>query len=156
MELSVRAETYALGLPDLPASNFQRKLSQKYSKLARFKGKQFSLNQQAICKVSKVITSHVDKMDVDRLAKSMSSNSCENFFGQFTKQSEGKRKHFASFLEVMILFVTGMRSDPDICTKILKAAGAAPPSEIRDYCRARIQAIKERDATRQRTPEYRA
>jgi hypothetical protein len=56
----------------------------------------------------------------------------------------------------MILFVAGMRSDPDICTKILKAAGAAPSSEIRDNCRARIQAVKERGATRQRTPEYRA
>ena len=108
MEPSVRVETYALGLPDLPASNLQRKLSQKYSKLACFKGKHLSLNQQAINKVSKVITSDVNKANVDRLAKSMSPNSCENFLGQLTKHMECKRKYFASSLEVIVLFVAGV------------------------------------------------
>ncbi len=123
-ERSVRAKAHALGLPFMPEHDFQREVSERYSLLARFKGKQLSLDRQAINKVSKVITTWVNETNVDRLAKSMSSNSCENFFGQLTKHMEGKRKYFASSLEVIVLFVAGMRSDPDICTKILASAGA--------------------------------
>jgi hypothetical protein len=47
--------------------DFQREVSKKYSLLARFKGKQLSLNQQAINKVSKVITSRVNETNVDTL-----------------------------------------------------------------------------------------
>ena len=155
-ERSVQAETYALGELVLPESDFRRKVSEKYSELARFKRKQLSLNAQAIRKVSKVITSRVNKTNVDRLAKSMSSNSCENFFGQLTKHTEGKRKHLASSLEVIVLFVAGMRSDPDICTKILTFAGASQSSVIRDKRRARIQAVKQRSAARKKSPEYKA
>jgi hypothetical protein len=117
-------------------------VSQKYSGLAHFKGKQLSLNEQAIHKVSKVITSCIDKTNIDGVAKSMSSNSCGNFFGQLTKHTEGKQKHLASSLEVIVIFVVGMRSDPDICTKILMSAGAAQSSVIQDKHRACIQAVK--------------
>jgi hypothetical protein len=155
-ERSVLAEIHALGLPVPPESDFRREVSRKYAESARFKGKQLSLNEQAIRKVSKIITSRVNETNVDRLAKSMSSNSCENFFGQLTKHTEGKRRNLASSLEVTVLFVAGMRSDPDICTKILKAAGAAQSSIIRDKRRARILADKERSVSRQKTPEYKA
>jgi hypothetical protein len=74
--------------------------------------------------------------NVDSMAKSMNSSRNENFFGQLTKHTKGKRKHFASSLEVGVLFVAGMRSDLDLCTKILVAAGATQSSLVR---RARIQ-----------------
>jgi hypothetical protein len=156
MEGLVQAKTYALGLPDLPNSDFHMKVSQKYSKLACFKGKQLTLNEQAKHKVLKVITSHIDKTNVDSLVKSMSSNSCENFFSQLTKHTEGKRKYLESSLEVRVNFVPGVRSNPYLCTEILMAAGATQSSVIRDDRRARIQAVKERSAALQKKPEYRA
>jgi hypothetical protein len=131
-------------------------VSQQYAESSRFKGKQLSLNEQAIRKVSKMINSRIDETNIDRLAKSMSSNCCENFFGQLTKHTEGKRKHLTLSLEVVVLFVAGMRSDPDVCTKMLTAAGVAQLSATQDKGRARIQANKKRHVVLTKTPEYKA
>lgn len=58
-------------------------------------------------------------------------------------------------LEVIALFVAGMTSVPDICTKILTAAGAAQASVIRDERRAHIKAVRERSAAQQQeTPIF--
>jgi hypothetical protein len=124
----------------------------RLSPAAWFKGKQLSLNEQAIPKVSKVITSRVNDTMVDRLAKIMSSNNCEGFFGQLTKHTEGRRKqHLAASLEVIVYIVAGMRSDPDIATRILVAAGGANTSVVRDKYKTYIRACKGRNATGQKT-----
>jgi hypothetical protein len=83
-------------------------------------------------------------------------NSCESFFGQLTKHTEGKRKHLASSLEVVVLFVAGMRSDPDVCTKMLTAGGAGQSSATQDKGRARIQANEKRHVVLTKTPEHKA
>jgi hypothetical protein len=81
-------EIHALGLPALPESDFQREESRTYAESARFQEKQLSLKEQAIRKNFKIITSRVNETNIDRLAKAH------------------------GILEVLVLFVAGMRSDP--------------------------------------------
>ena len=62
----------------------------------------------------------------------------------------------ASSLEVTALFVAGMRSDPDMTTKMLTISGVAQSSAMRDKGRAKIQANEKRHAMLQKTPDYKA
>ena len=87
----------------IPEEVILQQTNKLYSKNARFRGKLLSLDAVAQKKVQNVISSRLNEKNVDRVAKLMSSNRCENFFSVLVKYTEGKRLnlsqlgHTASF-----------------------------------------------------------
>ena len=127
----------------------------EYAKVARFRGRLLSLNKSAQDKVSRVITSRLNEKNIDRVAKLLSSNRCENFFNVLTKHTEGKRRYLGrkDTFEVTAYFAAGLISNPELATKLLERMGIES-SNIRDRARQQLAHKKETAKKRKSTPAY--
>jgi hypothetical protein len=76
---------------DASAERLKQETIKRYAEQARFRGKLLSLNAAGQEKVAKVIHDRVNKTNIERVARQMSSNGCENLFGMSVVFTEGKR-----------------------------------------------------------------
>jgi hypothetical protein len=100
-------------------------IDKRYAKESRFQGKYMSMDDASMEKVTKAITSRIDSSNVDRIARVMSSNLCENYFSVMVKFSQGKRLNLgqSNSWAVLAHFVAGLRSNPDFSTQVMERFG---------------------------------
>ena len=136
--VQIRAAAHAMGTTKTE-DDVVREAKKEHSKEGRFKGKLMSLSVIGQEKVTKVLTSRVGPLNVDRIARIMSSNRCENFFSMLTKHSEGKRIHLgqSDSFEVMLHFAAGTQSNQELTTEILEQVGGET-SSVREIQMAKI------------------
>ena len=118
----------------------------EYAKLARFHGEVMSMGKKGQEKVANEIFKRLDETNINRVAMSLSSNGCENFFSMLVKFSHGKRLYFGQTdsWEVLQLLVVGLKSDDRIEDRIRAHAGILS-SYVRDIGTAKLIEKKEYD-----------
>jgi hypothetical protein len=128
----------------------------QYSKESRFQGKYMSMDNASIEKVKKAITSRIDRSNVDRIARVMSSNLCENYFSVLVKFSQGKRLNLGQSDSWAILahFVVGLRSNKDFSSLVMQQFGVRQ-SVVRNEGRSRLEKRKEASKRRKQSDNYR-
>jgi uncharacterized pyridoxal phosphate-containing UPF0001 family protein len=83
------------------------------------------MDNASIEKVKKAITSCIDRSNVDRIARVMTSNLCENYFSILVKFSQGKRLNLGQSDSWAILahFVAGLQSNKDFSSLVMQQFG---------------------------------
>ncbi|KAL7545351.1 hypothetical protein ACHAWF_015517 [Thalassiosira exigua] len=127
----------------------------EYARISRFRGKVMSMGEVGRGVVYREIASRLNETNIDRVARAMSSNNCENFFNILAKFSHGKRINngLTDSWEVFQLLVAGQRSDLRIEDKIQAHAGIAS-SFVRDRAIDQQVWLKEYHQKRKRTEKY--
>lgn len=69
----------------------ETQIQEEYARTGRFGGKVMGLSQHGINAIKKVLFKRFDTKSIDRVARCLSSNSAEGFFGGTSKFSGGKR-----------------------------------------------------------------
>ena len=84
------------------------------------------------------------KKNLDRIARILSSNCCEQYFGCLVKYSQGKRlnQDMTDSWRVLQYFVAGLRSNANFTSDLIEHIGLVP-SHIRNEMKLKIKKNKE-------------
>jgi hypothetical protein len=96
-----------------------------YAEVAHFRGKTMSISKVGHEKLERVIEKRVNMDNVERLARVLSSNCCENYFSCLIKYSQGKRLNYGQTDTWSVIqdLVVGMKSESDFTLKVLLELG---------------------------------
>ena len=72
----------------------EQKIDEDYAANSRFSGISMSMGKKGRAKLKQEITKRLDEKNIDRVARCMSSNRCENYFSVLVKYTCGKRIYF--------------------------------------------------------------
>ncbi|KAL7545104.1 hypothetical protein ACHAWF_008471 [Thalassiosira exigua] len=130
-------------------------ITKAYVETSRFNGKVMSMGKSGQETCYKEISKRLDESNIDRVAATMTSNGCENFFGMLSKYSHGKRIFWgqSDSWEIFQFLVAGKKSD-DHFEDAVQAYDGIVSSAVRDVNLARQVRKKQRDRLRQQTDAY--
>lgn len=108
--------------------NQRQIIFESFAKQSRFNGKVMSMSERGQATVFKEISKRLDSSNIDRVAMTMSSNDCENFFGMIAKYSHGKIIFLGQTdsWEAYQLLIAGNKSDPFLRIKFLQLMELSP------------------------------
>ena len=104
----------------------------KYAQKGRFKGQYMSISEAGQNVLIKIIVARLNGINIDIVAKILSSNVCENYFSVLTKFSHGKRKNgdFTDTWRIQQYVVAGLISNENFLLELMEKVGS-PINHIR-------------------------
>jgi hypothetical protein len=104
-----------------------------------------------------IIKDKIKRENIERLARMMCSNLCENYMGCLVKYTEGKRLNFSQSDSWAVIqqFVIGLKSNDNYTTEILNRVGGTD-SKTRQQSLKSIKDHKALLAERKKAPENKA
>ena len=115
-------------------------IEEKYAKQSRFKGSYMDISLNGQNELKTVIKKRLNEKNLDRIAKILSSNCCEQYFGCLVKYSQGKRlnQDMTDSWRVLQYFVAGLRSNANFTSDLIEHIGLVP-SHIRNEMKLKIK-----------------
>jgi sRNA-binding protein len=153
VELQERSANEATGRKRSEAE-IAKRVSERFCGESRFKGKYMSMDHEGKEMCMLAIQSRVDKQNIDRLARILSTNVCECYFNVLVKFSHGKRLNLGqtNSWEVLLHFVAGLmsHSNVDVSTRTLHSLNLKE-NEIRIAERNKLERQQKADKARKET-----
>ena len=102
-------------------------INQQYALSSRFSGKTMDISfagQEILCNI---ILSRITLDNIDRIARILSSNVCENYFSMLTQFTHGKRKNtdFTDTWRVQQYMIAGLKSNANFTSLIFEKIGVS-------------------------------
>ena len=124
-------------------------IATRYKDKSRFMGNYMDISLEGQTELKSVIRKRLNVKNVDRLAKILSSNCCENYFSCLVKYSQGKRlnQDMTDEWRMLQYFVAGLRSNADFTSDLMTKLGLTE-SIVRNEMKALIKKRKSYDKER--------
>ena len=136
----------------------EHKINEDYAKRSRFSGMAMSMGKKGRAKLQSEVTKRLDEKNIDRVARCMSSNRCENYFSVLVKYTCGKRIYFGrkKGWKVRLLFTAASLSNNRVNDDVREHIGIGTSSIVREQQIEAALKEKQYQAEYKKTEKYKA